>query len=101
VLHEVGLDVDVDAANAVYVVKDLVPDMTLFYKQYKSIEPWLQNSNPPAQGMYGILYIPVVPPISPYFPSSYRVSTQPIYSNANKNATGRQIINRLAISPNP
>lgn len=25
-----------------YVVKDLVPDMTNFYKQYKSIEPWLQ-----------------------------------------------------------
>ena len=26
-----------------YVVKDLVPDMTNFYKQYKSIEPWLQR----------------------------------------------------------
>ena len=25
-----------------YVVKDLVPDMTNFYKQYKSIKPWLQ-----------------------------------------------------------
>jgi len=25
------------------IVKDLVPDMTLFYKQYKSIQPWLQN----------------------------------------------------------
>lgn len=35
-----------------YVVKDLVPDMTLFYKQYKSIQPWLQNDNPPAQGMF-------------------------------------------------
>ncbi|KAI0031881.1 succinate dehydrogenase and fumarate r [Vararia minispora EC-137] len=30
-----------------YVVKDLVPDLTLFYKQYKSIEPYLQNDNPP------------------------------------------------------
>jgi succinate dehydrogenase (ubiquinone) iron-sulfur subunit len=34
----------------VYVVKDLVPDLTLFYKQYKSIKPYLQNSNPPADG---------------------------------------------------
>ena len=37
--------------RAVYVVKDLVPDMTLFYKQYKSIQPWLQNDKPPAEGM--------------------------------------------------
>lgn len=27
-----------------YVVKDLVPDMTTFYAQYKAIEPWLQQS---------------------------------------------------------
>ena len=26
-----------------YVVKDLVPDMTQFYKQYKSIKPFLQR----------------------------------------------------------
>ena len=25
-----------------YVLKDLVPDMTNFYQQYKSIKPWLQ-----------------------------------------------------------
>ena len=31
----------------VYIVKDLVPDLTQFYKQYKSIEPYLQNDNPP------------------------------------------------------
>jgi succinate dehydrogenase (ubiquinone) iron-sulfur subunit len=37
---------------AVYVVKDLVPDLTLFYKQYKSIEPYLQNDNPPAHGEF-------------------------------------------------
>ncbi|KAJ1973467.1 succinate dehydrogenase complex, subunit B [Dimargaris xerosporica] len=30
-----------------YVIKDLVPDMTYFYKQYKSIEPYLQYKNPP------------------------------------------------------
>lgn len=26
-----------------FVIKDLVPDLTNFYAQYKSIEPWLQN----------------------------------------------------------
>merc|ERR1712107_481038 len=26
-----------------YVVKDLVPDLTNFYNQYKSIEPWLKR----------------------------------------------------------
>ena len=30
-----------------YVVRDLVPDMSLFYKQYTSIEPWLKQKNPP------------------------------------------------------
>mmetsp|Transcript_22438 Transcript_22438/g.34710 ORF Transcript_22438/g.34710 Transcript_22438/m.34710 type:complete len:265 (+) Transcript_22438:121-915(+) len=29
-----------------YVVKDLVPDMTNFYDQYKSIEPWLKTKSP-------------------------------------------------------
>ncbi|EPQ29579.1 uncharacterized protein PFL1_02798 [Pseudozyma flocculosa PF-1] len=33
-----------------YVVKDLVPDLTQFYKQYRSIEPFLKSKNPPAQG---------------------------------------------------
>lgn len=31
-----------------YVVKDLVPDMTNFYAQYKSIEPWLKQEKIPA-----------------------------------------------------
>lgn len=31
-----------------YVVKDLVPDMKLFYKQYASIEPWLHTNVKPA-----------------------------------------------------
>ncbi|KAI5991049.1 iron-sulphar subunit protein of succinate dehydrogenase [Pisolithus orientalis] len=38
--------------HSVYIVKDLVPDLTLFYKQYKSIKPYLQNDNPPAQGEF-------------------------------------------------
>ena len=29
-----------------YVVKDLVPDMTLFYKQYRSVKPYLQRDSP-------------------------------------------------------
>jgi len=28
-----------------YVVKDLVPDMTNFYEQYRSIQPWLQQKS--------------------------------------------------------
>jgi succinate dehydrogenase / fumarate reductase iron-sulfur subunit len=28
------------------VIKDLVPDMTLFYAQYASIEPWLHTDTP-------------------------------------------------------
>ena len=36
----------------VYIVKDLVPDLTQFYKQYKSIEPYLKNDNPPAKGEF-------------------------------------------------
>ncbi|KAL5483489.1 SDH2 [Sanghuangporus weigelae] len=35
-----------------YIVKDLVADLTQFYKQYKSIEPWLKNDNPPEKGEY-------------------------------------------------
>ncbi len=32
------------------VIKDLVPDMTLFYAQYASIEPWLHTKTPEPQG---------------------------------------------------
>jgi succinate dehydrogenase (ubiquinone) iron-sulfur subunit len=31
----------------VYIVKDLVPDLTQFYKQYKSIQPYLQADTTP------------------------------------------------------
>ena len=34
----------------VYVVKDLVPDLTHFYKQYKSIEPYLKKKTTPKEG---------------------------------------------------
>jgi len=33
-----------------YVVKDIVPDLTQFYKQYKSIQPYLQRSTPAPNG---------------------------------------------------
>lgn len=33
-----------------YVVRDLVPDLTLFYKQYKAIEPYLQRDSVPEDG---------------------------------------------------
>ncbi|KAI5954430.1 SDH2 [Candida jiufengensis] len=33
-----------------FVVRDLVPDLTHFYKQYKSIEPYLQRKDHPADG---------------------------------------------------
>jgi len=33
-----------------YVVKDLIPDLTNFYNQYKSIEPWLKRRTPKTAG---------------------------------------------------
>lgn len=33
-----------------YIVKDIVPDLTQFYKQYKSIKPYLQNPSPAPDG---------------------------------------------------
>ncbi|XP_008230465.1 PREDICTED: succinate dehydrogenase [ubiquinone] iron-sulfur subunit 2, mitochondrial [Prunus mume] len=32
-----------------FVIKDLVVDMTNFYNQYKSIEPWLKRKSPPTE----------------------------------------------------
>jgi succinate dehydrogenase/fumarate reductase-like Fe-S protein len=34
------------------VIKDLVPDMTNFYKQYKSIRPWLVAPTKLNEGEY-------------------------------------------------
>lgn len=33
-----------------YILKDLIPDMTNFYNQYKSIEPWLKRKTPKPEG---------------------------------------------------
>ena len=40
-----------------YVVKDLVPDLTQFYKQYKSIKPYLQRETKTED----VGYLPTVP----------------------------------------
>jgi len=34
-----------------YVLKDLIPDLTNFYNQYKSIEPWLKRKDVKPEGM--------------------------------------------------
>jgi len=47
-----GKDAKIYPLPHMYIVKDLVPDLTQFYKQYKSIEPFLKNDNPPAHGEY-------------------------------------------------
>lgn len=36
-----------------FVIKDLVVDMTNFYNQYKSIEPWLKRKSAPEKGWEG------------------------------------------------
>jgi len=48
-----------------YVVKDLVPDMTLFYKQYRSIKPYLQRDTPSPDVSYRppICHLPTYPNI--------------------------------------
>ena len=38
-----------------YVIKDLVPDMNNFYQQYRSIQPWLQNTQAEAKDNKGQL----------------------------------------------
>ncbi|CAG9134787.1 hypothetical protein JYU34_019665 [Plutella xylostella] len=50
------IDTDVNKPSKIYplphmyVVKDLVPDLTNFYRQYQSIEPWLQRDKEAAKG---------------------------------------------------
>ena len=42
----------IEEKNTIYplphmpIIKDLIPDMTNFYKQYKDIKPWLQRKPP-------------------------------------------------------
>ncbi len=46
-ISDVKGDVKVYPLPHLPVVKDLVPDLTTFYAQYKSIKPWLQSTTPP------------------------------------------------------
>src|SRR3954471_4771603 len=42
-------DVAVSPLPHMPVIKDLVPDLTIFYAQYASIEPWLHTDTPEPQ----------------------------------------------------
>jgi succinate dehydrogenase / fumarate reductase, iron-sulfur subunit len=44
-----GKDVQISPLPQTPVVKDLVPDLTLFYAQYASIQPWLKTETPEPQ----------------------------------------------------
>ncbi len=45
-----GKEIQISPLPHMAVIKDLVADMTLFYAQYASIEPWLHTSTPEPQG---------------------------------------------------
>ena len=44
-----GKDVQISPLPSMPVMKDLVPDLTQFYAQYASIEPWLHTETPTPQ----------------------------------------------------
>lgn len=46
-IDEVKGDINIYPLPHMKVVKDLVPDMTHFYKQYESVKPWLETSDKP------------------------------------------------------
>ncbi len=45
-IDDIKGDINVYPLPHMSVVKDLVPDMTHFYAQYASVEPWLQSDSP-------------------------------------------------------
>ena len=45
-IHDCGDNTKITPLPHMAVVKDLVPDLKHVYKQYESIEPWLQNDEP-------------------------------------------------------
>lgn len=49
-IPEGDVPVEVQPLPHMYVVRDLVPDVTNFYNQYKSIEPWLKRKTEKAPG---------------------------------------------------
>jgi succinate dehydrogenase / fumarate reductase iron-sulfur subunit len=46
-IEDVKGDINIYPLPHMAVVKDLVPDMTHFYKQYESVKPWLETSDKP------------------------------------------------------
>ena len=44
-----GNEVQIAPLPSQPVIKDLIPDLTLFYAQYASIEPWLHTTTPQPQ----------------------------------------------------
>lgn len=47
-ISEVKGDIKIYPLPHLEVVKDLVPDLGTFYKQYESVKPWLQSKSEPA-----------------------------------------------------
>ncbi|TVS86941.1 succinate dehydrogenase iron-sulfur subunit [Wolbachia pipientis] len=45
-IHDIKGDVKIYPLPHMYVIKDLVSDLSQFYEQYKSIKPWLQADKP-------------------------------------------------------
>jgi succinate dehydrogenase / fumarate reductase iron-sulfur subunit len=46
-IDDVPGDVTIYPLPHLPVIKDLVPDISHIYEQYQSVQPWLQNENPP------------------------------------------------------
>lgn len=46
-IEDVKGDINIYPLPHMAVVKDLVPDMTHFYKQYESVKPWLETTDKP------------------------------------------------------
>lgn len=49
-INEISGDIKIYPLPHMSVIKDLVPDMTHFYAQYASIEPWLKTDTPVEKG---------------------------------------------------
>jgi len=45
-VHDIQGDVAIYPLPHMHVIKDLVPDLSHFYEQYKTIKPWLQADKP-------------------------------------------------------
>jgi len=49
-IEEISGDIKIYPLPHMDVVKDLIPDMTHFYAQYESIQPWLKSDTPISKG---------------------------------------------------